>query len=122
VKPPPRPPEKQLRAKGERDTKDGPWAWANKSALEKIRTRCEDPRSTLAVYLALCEIASDEHSNNFRCSMNKVGAKCCLSRRTVFDRLNDLEFIGLVEIHRSLTNKNNRLPSAYILLRCETNE
>ncbi len=104
----------------ERTMKDGAWAWVNKAALEKIRTRCEDAKSALAVYLALCEIASDEQSNDFMVSMDKIGGKCCLSRRTVFDRLNDLEFIGLVEIARSKTNQNFRIPSAYTLLRCES--
>jgi CTP-dependent riboflavin kinase len=100
--------------------KDGPWAWVNKAALEKIRTRCEDSKSSLGVYLALCEIASDEKSNNFMVSMDRIASKCCLSRRTVLDRLNDLEFIGLVEIHRSRTTQSIRIPSAYVLLRCES--
>jgi hypothetical protein len=103
----------------ERNMKDGPWAWFNKSALEKIRTRFEDPTSTISVYLALCEISSDEKSNNFRVSMAKIGNKCGLSSRTVIERLKDIEFLGLVEIHRSKTNENFRMPSAYILLRCE---
>ena len=100
--------------------KDGPWMWANKAALEKIRLRCEDAKSSLAVYLALCEVASDEQSDNFRVSMDRIGSKCGLSRRTVFDRLNDLEFIGLVDIERSKTSANFRMPSSYVLLRCET--
>jgi hypothetical protein len=70
--------------------------------------------------MALCEIASDERSNNFTVSMDKIASKCCLSRRTVLDRLNDLEFIGLVEIFRSKTSENFRIPSAYLLLRCES--
>jgi hypothetical protein len=118
-KSPPSPRHYATPKSGERSAKDGPWCWANKSALEKIRTRCEDPRSTLAVYLALCEIASDEQSNNFMASMDRIAAKACLSRRTVFDRLNDLERIGLVEIFRSKTSQNFRIPSAYVLLKCE---
>jgi len=106
----------------ERDmTRDKPWAWFQKAALNKIRSQCDDAKSAIAVYLALCEIASDEQSNNFRASMDKIAAKCCLSRRTVFSKLNELEFNGLVEIHRSATNENFKMPSAYILLRCETN-
>ena len=115
-----RPPPRR-RVSGERDIKDGPWFWTNKSAVEKIRHRCEDPRSTLGVYLALCEIASDEQTNEFLASMDRIAAKACLSRRTVFDRLNDLERIGLVEIFRSKTSQNFRVPSAYLLLRCEFN-
>ena len=102
----------------ERSPKDGAWCWANKSALEKIRTQCEDPRSTLAVYFALCEIASDEQSGYFTASMNRIASKCCLSRRTVFDRLNDLERLYLIRITRSATSENYRIPSSYLLLRC----
>jgi CRP-like cAMP-binding protein len=104
----------------ERDTHDGHWAWFNLDACDKIRTRCEDAKSTLAVYLALCEIASDKRSNDFMVSMDGIASKCCLSRRTVFTRLNDLESIGLLEIARSKTSENFRIPSAYKLLRCET--
>jgi hypothetical protein len=117
--PPRRPPK---RDNGERSAKDGPWFWANKSALEKIRTRCEDPRSTLGVYLALCEIASDEQSNNFMASAMKIASKSCLSQRTVFDRVKDLEQIGLVEIERGHSSATSRIPNAYILLKCEFNQ
>jgi hypothetical protein len=103
----------------ERATKDGPWCWANKAAIEKIRSNCEDAKSALGVYFALCEIASDEGSNNFRASHDKIAAKCGLSRQWVMRRLNDLEFIGLVEIFRSETSPHFKMPSAYILLRCE---
>jgi biotin operon repressor len=104
----------------ERTMKDGAWFWANKSALNKIRSRCEDAKSALAVYLALCEIASDEQSESFMVSMDRISAKCGLSRPTVFFRLNDLEYIGLVEIQRSRTNQNYRIPNAYTLLKAET--
>jgi hypothetical protein len=106
----------------ERTMKDGPWAWVNKSALEKIRTKCEDANSPLGVYLALCEIASDQKSNNFMVSMDKIASKCCLSRNTVLKRLKSLESIGLVDITRSRTSENFRIPSAYLLLRCEVME
>jgi len=104
----------------ERKSTDGPWGWFNKHALEKIRNSCEDVKSCLGVYLSLCEIASDEQSENFMVSMHRISMKCGLSRRTVFDRLNDLERIGLVEIARSRTSENYRIPSAYMLLRCES--
>jgi predicted transcriptional regulator len=104
----------------QRSAKDGPWAWFNKAAIEKIRTRCEDPKSSLAVYFALVEIASDEQSDDFTVSMQKIASKCCLSRRTVFDRLNDLERIGLIDVYHSKTSEQFRIPSAYKLLRCET--
>jgi CRP-like cAMP-binding protein len=113
------PPRGKLTAPGERTMKDGAWAWVNKSALEKIRNQIEDAQSALAVYYALAEIASDEQSGDFRASMDRIAAKCCFSRRTVAKRLNDLEFNGLVEIQRSETTENFKMPSAYLMLRCE---
>jgi hypothetical protein len=72
------------------------------------------------VYLALCEVASDERSESFMVSMHLIAGKCCLSRPTVLKHLNQLEFIGLVEIFRSPTNQNFKVPSAYELLVCES--
>jgi hypothetical protein len=53
-------------------------------------------------------------------SMHRIAGKCCLSRPTVLKHLNELEFIGLVEIFRSPTNQNFKVPSAYKLLICES--
>ena len=52
--------------------------------------------------------------------MHRIAGKCCLSRPTVLKHLNQLEFIGLVEIFRSRTNENFKVPSAYKLLVCES--
>ena len=97
-----------------------PWCWAEKAALDKIRDRSEDAKTTLLVYHALCEIASDERTEEFLISMDKIAAKSCLSRPTVFKSLQILEGLGLVEIQRSRTSKNFRIPSAYRLLGCES--
>jgi hypothetical protein len=103
----------------QRSTRDGPWFWITKAAVEKIREDCEDTRSTLGIYVALCEIASDERSESFIASMDKIAAKSCLTRRTVIDRLKDLERIGVIRIYRSATTANFRVPSQYTLLRCD---
>ena len=104
-----------------RSTKDcAPWCWAEKAALEKIRARCEDAKTTLLVYFALCEVASDERSQDFMISMDKIAGKSCLSRPTVLKSLQRLEQIGLVEIHRSKTSQNFKIPSAYRMLVCES--
>lgn len=104
-----------------RDIKDcAPWCWAEKAALEKIRARCEDAKTTLLVYFALCEVASDERSQDFMISMDKIAGKSCLSRPTVLKSLQRLEQIGLVEIHRSKTSQNFKIPSAYRMLVCES--
>ena len=104
-----------------RSTKDcAPWCWAEKAALEKIRARSEDAKTTLLVYFALCEIASDERSQDFMVSMDKIAGKSCLSRPTVLKSLHRLEQIGLVEIHRSKTSQNFKIPSSYRMLVCES--
>lgn len=97
-----------------------PWCWVEKAALEKIRDRSEEAKTTLLVYMALCEIASDERTEEFLISMDKIAGKSCLSRPTVFKSLKVLEDIGLVEIHRSKTTENFRIPSAYRLVCCES--
>ena len=118
-----RPPPRRVESPGIRRGKKPcpPFCWLEKISLEAIRTRCEDPRSTLGVYLALCEIASDEHSDSFPISASKIAAKACLSQRTVFDRIKDLERIGLIEIkHEGHASATSRIPNTYTLLKCET--
>ena len=105
---------------GQRSSADGPWCWANKSALNKIRSRCEDSKSILGVYWALCECASDERSDDFTISLDRIGAKCGMTRKTVAKWLYELERIGLIDVLRSKTSQHFRIPSAYVLLRCET--
>ena len=97
-----------------------PWCWLEKAALEKIRDRSENAKITQLVYLALCEIASDERTEDFLISMDKIAGKSCLSRPTVLKSLQILEGLGLVEIHRSRTSENFRIPSAYRLICCES--
>ena len=101
-----------------RTQRDGPWAWFDKASMNKIRVRCEAAPSCMAVYLALCELASDEQSPSFCVTLRSIMAKSGLSRRTVLARLHDLEFIGLVEITRQF-QAGEQQPSAYRLLRCQ---
>jgi DNA-binding MarR family transcriptional regulator len=96
--------------------------WAEKASLEKIRTCLEKPSMTLLVYWALCEIASDERTDDFIIPMDKIVSKCGLTRPTVDKQLKLLETHGLVEIHRSRTNQNMRIPSAYTLTTCESQD
>jgi hypothetical protein len=106
----------------ERSTKNGNWMWAEKHALEKIRSSIEFKYagSVLATYLALCECSSDERSNNFMASAFKISGKSCLSPRTVYDCLKELERIGLINITRG--TKNSKVPNAYELLDCNHKE
>jgi hypothetical protein len=103
----------------QRKMSDAPWLWITKNSLRKIRARCEDARTTLLVYMALAECASDEGSDDFTISMNAIASRGCLTRQTVLKHLRQLEHIGLVWIMRSCTNEHFRIPSAYVLLKCE---
>lgn len=104
-----------------RSPKDGAWFWGNKSAMEKIRHSCERAKLVLGVYVALCEIASDEHSDDFIASTDKIASRCGQSYSNTFELIKELERIGLVRVLRSPTNQNFRVPSAYTLLKCEYN-
>ena len=98
-----------------RSQKDGFWLWASKHALAHIRQYCDDPASATAVYIALCEIASDERDETFDASHSYIAGKCHLSRRTVIRRLEELENISLVRVKRS---GHLKTPSRYTLLQC----
>jgi hypothetical protein len=103
----------------QRSRKDGPWAWYNKAAFNKIIDDLDDTTALIAVYSALCLIASDERSDDFRASHAKIAGKCGLSRQWTMKKLDELEFIGLIKINRSETSAKCKQPSAYTLLKCE---
>jgi len=105
-----------------RKTDHGPWCWLEKASLEKIRRQLDNPTPALAVYLALCEIASDRRSDDFQISADHIGSKCGMCRQTVSKQLARLEFIGLVDIMRAETSANMKVSSAYVLLACESQD
>lgn len=99
---------------------DGPFAWFNKEAVRHIRRMCDPSKSEVDVYLALCEVASNHCSDNFVASLGEIGGLCGITSRTVLGRcVNQLEFIGLLEVQR---HNKLRMPSAFKLLRCEVKE
>ena len=102
----------------ERDTKDGPFCWQSKAALKLILESFGDagnaacrPRS---VYLALCEIASDEGAAQFVVTKGLLGYRAGLSTRTVQRVLPDLVRAGVLTISRNANGL--KTASRYTLL------
>jgi hypothetical protein len=98
-----------------RQIEQAPFCWQHKLALRLIRDSCDAEKavsSTLAVYVALTEIASDEESETFTTTHAWIALKSGLSARTVQDRLNRLSEIGLLEVSTPALKS----PSKYRLL------
>ncbi len=103
----------------ERAIEDGAWAWWNKAAVRRIRRNCDPSRREVYVYLALCEIASNRQSNNFRATLEEIGGLCGIHHRgTLGEAIRQLEFFGLVAVERSKL----KTASAFKLLACPTDD
>ena len=91
----------------ERDTKDGPFCWQSKAALWRIRDSLGDDLSaacrTRSVYLALCEIASDNGAAQFIVPKGLLAFRAGLSPRTVQRVFPDLERAGVLTVERNAT-------------------
>jgi len=102
----------------ERDTKDGPFCWQSKAALRRILDSFDDDEGracrTRSVYLALCEIASDEGAAQFIVSKGLLAFRAGLSARTVQRVFPDLERAGVLTIERNATGL--KASSRYTLL------
>ena len=61
--------------------KDGPYAWWDKRAVRHIRKNCDPCRNEVAVYLALCELASNNASNDFTATLHAIGKLCDVHHR-----------------------------------------
>lgn len=84
-----------------RTIKDGPFCWQGKAARRKIREAAADMKNgsaVMGIYDALCEIASDEQSEFFRCSHPHIAAKAMLSVATVKRALPILEELSLANV------------------------
>jgi len=101
-----------------RDTKDGPFCWQSKAALKRILDSFDDDEGracrTRSVYLALCEIASDEGAAQFIVSKGLLAFRAGLSARTVQRVFPDLEKAGVLTIERNATGL--KASSRYTLL------
>lgn len=101
-----------------RSTEDGPWLWANKVAVRRIRDVFDTDNavaSALGVYMALCEISSDEKSPSVQTTQHYIAMKCGFSRRTVQCRIDDLAGLGFIRVH----TPDRRMPSFYTLLKVD---
>src|SRR5690606_19435593 len=80
-----------------------------------IYEKCEESATAMAVYMALCSIASDRRCETFQVSQAKIAAMTKLSIKTVWSRLRDLEKAGVI---RSIKNPNGKLREScvYFLL------
>ncbi len=91
------------------------WCWMDKRALRKIREAFDRDNaisSALAVYLALCEIASNKESEVFQTTHSYIAQNSGVSIKTVQRRLKILEEIELIRV----STPNLRAPSNYTLL------
>jgi hypothetical protein len=89
------------------------WAWQDKAALRKIREKCENYGTALAVYTTLTVAASDAQSDTFTATHARLAQLSGFDARTVRRRLQDLQGIGLIEI----TTPRLKAPCAYKLCR-----
>jgi DNA-binding Lrp family transcriptional regulator len=95
--------------------------WCDKAIMRRIRERLEDSASALCVYVALCEIASDEAKEEFTATQAHIAAKAGLGVRTVAKRLQDLDGLGVI----TMCTPELKAPSRFTLLsstgnRCRT--
>ena len=104
-----------------RTQRDGHWCWVSTHALQHIRDHLQEAQSAILVYVALCELASEESKRMRRdiptilATHGSIGAKAGnMSRRTVIRRLAELKSIGLV----SFDTPKFKTASTYTLLQC----
>ncbi len=103
-----------------RSAKDGPWAWASKEALRRICEHFAESNkvpSARSVYLAFCELASNEAAETFQVKVATVARFAGVSVRTVSDVLPELELIQVLAIDRkTIPGSKMDAPSVYTLL------
>ncbi len=111
-------PPRKSQARSERPREEGPYAWFAKAAVRRIAAG--DGLSTvptrLAVYVALCTLASDHSSATFQASMASIASRAGLTPRATRDAVAELENIGLVAVVRADKHDKLKLPSHYTIL------
>jgi hypothetical protein len=112
----------------QRDSKqpsaDGAFCWQSKAALRRIRERCGptlDHQSnriptSLAVYGALTEIASNCQSSVFKAPLNEISGACGLSDKTTSKTLELLAEAEVIGIQKPKL----RAPASITLLACRS--
>lgn len=76
-----------------------PFCWQDKRALRLIREQLDRPKvmSSIAVYTALTEYASNKESESFQVSIGHIATLAGCGERTVKARLNDLRNLSLIQ-------------------------
>ena len=108
----------------QRSPGDGPFCWQTKAALRLIRDYFDatgNVSTALAVYVALCEIASDEQSAVFDTTTGHIAKYAGLSARTAGPIVTSLAALGLVNIKENtvpgfIPGSRIKAPSTYQVL------
>lgn len=102
----------------QRSIKDGPFGWFSKAALNFIQEATGEgegvTQNARSVYLALCELASDNGTERFTASKALIAFRAGMSVRTVQRVLPDLQRAGVVSIEHNALGRGT--VSAYTLL------
>src|SRR5215472_4265110 len=86
-----------------RQIKDGPWCWQSKAVMNIIADvfdATQDIGSARCVYVALCEIASDEGSETFTRPIKQIANRAAVCYRTTASLLNRFEALKLIAVER----------------------
>lgn len=102
-----------------RTTKDGPWLWISRQSVRAICELGHRASSTMSVYVALCEIASERKASVFMEPRHSIALRSGVCCRTVGYALTRLVGLGLIERDRgpeqvarfALTRRIDFLPS-----------
>lgn len=98
----------------------GGWLWIEKDAVDRIllKTQSIEPASIIAVYAALCRLASDRGNATGIQAGKAVLAKLSgVSTKTVQRAISELAAVGLIQIRRKKSGKKNE-DNSYSLLAC----
>jgi hypothetical protein len=83
-----------------RTTKDGPWLWISRQSVRAICGLGHRASSTMSVYVALCEIASERKASVFVEPRHSIALRSGVCCRTVGYALTRLVNLGLIERDR----------------------
>ena len=107
---------------GQRKNGEAPWCWQTKAALWRIRVAFDESTfldQALAVYLVLCELASDEQSETFATTRRKIAERSGVSIRRVSEILARFKSLSLLAWQQNYLEGTKELaPSTYTLMSC----
>lgn len=114
----------KVSADEQRTITDGPFCWQSKATIWRIREAFDESTfldQVLAVYLTLCELASDEQSATFTSTRRKIAERSGVSIRRVSEILGRFKLLRLVDWKQNYLEGTKELaPSSYSLTRCTT--